>query len=96
MAERPEMVQRQARADDAVAVDAGDLPTRGAVGDAQHVAVLLGQLVERVIAAVDVAEDDDAVGVGLLEHRRIGERHVALVVDVAQEEPEIPGRGSPR
>ena len=47
VAELPQMLERQRRAGDAVAVDAGDLAARGPVGDAEDVAVLLGEHVER-------------------------------------------------
>ncbi len=63
MAELPEVLHRELGADDAVAVDAGDLAPGRAVRDADHVAMAAGELVERLIPAVDVTDDDDAVRV---------------------------------
>ena len=44
------MVERQLRSGDTVGIDAGDLATGGAVGDADDVAVLLGEQIEGRLA----------------------------------------------
>ena len=89
MAELPEVFECEVGAGHAVGVDARDLAAGRPVRDADHVAVLLRQLVERVVAALDVADDDDPVRVRALEHRAVRERDVRAVVDVAEEQPVV-------
>ena len=55
--------------------------------------VAVGDLVEGRVAALDVAHDDDPVGMRLLEHRAVDGGDIRPVVDVAEEEPivAVPG-----
>jgi hypothetical protein len=55
--------------------------------------VLLGQHVEGRVAALQVADHDDPVGVRVLEHRAVGHRLRGPVVDVAEEQPVPPRPG---
>jgi hypothetical protein len=81
------VVEGEPGAGGAVGVDAGNLAARRTVGDADDVAVLLGEDVEGRTGAFDVADDDDSVGVRVLEHRPVRHRLLGSVVDVAEEQP---------
>jgi hypothetical protein len=73
-----------------------DIHTRHAspiepVTDADDVTLAIRDVVERRVAAVDVAHDQDPVGVGLLEHRAVDRGDVGPVVHVTEEEAVIAG-----
>ena len=83
------MLHGEPCAGDVVGVHAGEGSALAAVGDADDVAVPLGEGVEGAVAGIQVSDHDDAVGVGPLEHRAVGHRHVGTVVDVAEEQAEV-------
>ena len=87
------MVHRQLRAGHVVHVHARHAPPLDAVAHPHDVEVPLREIVERLVAALDVSHDDDPVGVRLLEHRAVHRRNVGPVVDMAEEEPVVPLRG---
>ena len=65
----------------------GTRPRPDPIADPDDVPVVVGDVVEGRVAARDVAEDEDPVGVRLLEHRAVDGRDVRAPVDVAEKEP---------
>jgi hypothetical protein len=61
------------------------------IGDSDEEPVPIGEGLQRRIAALDIADEGDPVGVGLLEHRAIDRRHVRPIVDMAQEQAIVAG-----
>ena len=87
MAQLPEVLQRQERAPLVVDVDAGHAASRDAIAHPNDVSVVGRDVVERRIAARDVAEDQDPVRMRLLEHRAVDGRDVRAPIDMAEKEP---------
>ena len=96
MAQLPEVLQRQERALLVVDVDAGHAASRDTIAHPDDVRMMGRDVVERRIAARDVAEDQDPVGMRLLEHRAVDGGDVRTPIDVAEEEPVAALSGRPR
>ena len=67
--EGPQVVEREARPEVVVGVDARHAAAGHAVRHADDVRVALGERIERRVATDHVADEDDPVGMRLLEHR---------------------------
>ena len=90
VAEPPQVLERQLGSPFVVDVYPGHTAALDPVTHSDDIAVATRQVFQGRIAALQVADDHDPVGMRLLEHGAVDRRHVGPVVDVAEEQPIAP------